>query len=288
MRLFITGGTGFIGKAVCAALSQHDLLLLSRNALPEAPANQEMLQGDLSNALQWQSRVRDFGADVCLHLAWEGLPDFSYAINRKNFDSGLRFLEVLRDIRCPRVVICGSCSEYGNLKGCVTEDQSPQRLHAHAAFKSALRIVASSIFADGGSSFLWARPFYVYGPGQRLVSLVPSCMTALKSGQKPNVRTPDAVHDFVYVDDVATGLAELATGDAPPGIYNIGSGQPTSVADVVNEIANAMNLPPVYPKISTEDGFWADLTRIKQNTRWRPRYTLQEGIAHTVEAGKLT
>jgi nucleoside-diphosphate-sugar epimerase len=153
-----------------------------------------------------------------------------------------------------------------------------------AAFKASQRLVAASLLAGPATTLVWARPFFVYGPGQRPTSLIPSCHRALSEGRKPEIKSPDVLNDFIHVEDVASGLAALAVCEAPAGSYNLGSGTPTRVRDVVNLLARTMGLPEVFgPATAPGVGFWADLTRIEKHTDWRPRFSLEAGIRQTLD-----
>ena len=104
--------------------------------------------------------------------------------------------------------------------------------------KSSLFNVLSSVARSAGFEYHWGRIFFVYGPGQRATSLLPSPRHAYVANVKPDFRTPATVQDFIHVDDVAAGLVSLVSSDAPSGVFNIGSGQPTSVSQVANNTAD--------------------------------------------------
>ena len=168
--------------------------------------------------------------------------------------------------------------EYGNLTGCLSEDRHPQTQGLFAAFKASQRLVATSLLARSATTLIWARPFFVYGPGQRPTSLVPSCYRTLCEGRKPDIKSPDVLNDFIHVDDVASGMAALATSAAPGGDFNLGSGEPARIRDVANLVARLMGLPAVFePSAAPGVGFWADMTRMRTLTAWRPKIFLGRG-----------
>ena len=283
MRIFITGGTGFIGRPLCDALAGHDLLVLTRKPRGSATPAVRFLAGELFETASYEKPLRAFQPDACVHLAWSGLPDYSLPTSRRNFDAGLELFKVLGQIRCPRVVVAGSCWEYGEVHGCVREDQAPGKQALFGAFKQAQQIVGRSFLGGSGSRLVWSRPFFVYGPGQRPASLVPSCISALADGRTPDIRSPEAVNDFIHVDDVARGLSALTTSAAADGTYNLGSGQPIQVRNVVNLVAQLMGHPPVYPPAPAGKGFWADLGRVSRDTGWKASVSLEDGIRQTLD-----
>ena len=180
------------------------------------------------------------------------------------------------------MVVTGSCWEYGAASGAMLEEIAPRDLGIFAATKNALRTVLASVARESAFDYLWARVFFVYGAGQRPMSLIPSLRTAYTAGRSPDIREPAAVQDFVHVDDVAAALVALAASDASSGIFNVGSGQPTSVGDVANRVADFYHRPRPFDAVPATRGFWADTRKMVSATGWRARVGIDEGIQRTL------
>lgn len=284
MRVLVTGGTGFLGRRVIPLLAQHDLLCISRH--PERLPNISRVNAVVSNLMtddDWIPKVAEFQPEWCFHLAWEGLPDYSLERCRLNLDSSLRLLDVLAQSGLKRIVIAGTCWEYGRASGLVTEDQHPTDVDLFAATKASLLGVLDSVARSAGFEYQWARIFFVYGPGQRLTSLLPSLRHAYVSGVDPDIRTPETLQDFIHVDDVATGLVSLVSSEVQSGVFNVGSGYPTSVAQVANIAADYYNRAKPFTDISNGTGFWSSTEKIMSTTGWRPRIGIDEGIVSTLK-----
>ena len=284
MRVLVTGGTGFLGCRVIPRLAQHDLLCISRHPerLPNIPSV-NVVASNLATDRDWVTKVAKFRPEWCLHLAWEGLPDYSFERCRSNLDTSLRLLDVLAQSGLKRIVVAGTCWEYGRASGQVTENQEPIDVDLFAATKASLLNVLSSVARSAGFEYQWGRIFFVYGPGQRSTSLLPSLRRAYVSGVNPDIRTPEILQDFIHVDDVAAGLVSLVSSDAPSGVFNVGSGHPTSVAQLANITADYYNKPRPFKDISDGSGFWASTEKIMSATGWCPRISIDEGIASTLE-----
>ena len=182
MRIFVTGATGFLGNRLVALLQNHELLCLTRNPqkLPRTWQG-EILVGDLTQPETWRARIERFAPQWCVHLAWEGLPDYSLSRCRANLDASLKLVETVVDAGATRVVVAGSCWEYGNACGAIREDASSQECSTFAATKHALRTVLDSFAHDRGIEYRWGRIFFAYGPNQRAGSLIPQCQAAYSS-----------------------------------------------------------------------------------------------------------
>ena len=128
MKILITGLNGFIGKSLRSLLTEnHQLMSLSRNNnFDFLDKNIEIITGDFSRPNEWGEKVIKFSPDYCIHLAWEGLPDYSLEKCIINLNKNLLFLNFLGKIGIPNIIFTGSCYEYGNYKGKLEEDFLPK------------------------------------------------------------------------------------------------------------------------------------------------------------------
>ncbi len=283
MRIFLTGATGFIGQRLLARLENHDVLALSRHQQSIHYPGVHFIAGDLNNTT-WTNEVKDFSPHICLHLAWEGLPDYSLERCQANLNTSLILFKKLAELGIKRFITTGSCWEYGNASGPVCEVSSIGDLNIFAATKQALRLMLTSLALDYGIDMIWTRLFFTYGPNQRASSLIPQCHAAYSQGRLPQIQKPDVAQDFIYVDDAAEALVRLVeTEKLKSGLFNIGSGQPTTVGMVVNEVAKYFGKPLPYSSTKPTSGFWADTKKIKEATSWEARTSLQSGVQQTLK-----
>jgi UDP-glucose 4-epimerase len=285
VRIFVTGASGFIGNRLLGLLTNHEILCLSRSgsklaAMPAAP----ILWGDLARPEAWSLELERFAPDWCIHLAWEGLPDYSPAACEANLATNRRLVEVLVRSRVRRMVVAGSCWEYGTATGAARESQAPVDCGVFAATKLELQTMLASVARETGTEYRWARIFFAYGPGQRARSLIPLCHAVFSGGNVPTIREPRIAHDFIHVDDVAAGILALAECDAPSGVYNLGGGRPTAVGEVANQVAAHFGAALPCADIGYDSGFWAATAKTAGATGWTARIALEDGIAQTLRA----
>ena len=291
MKIFITGGTGFIGAHLLRILQQtnHDMLclVLDKEDISTNPVltSDSVTRGNLSSPQSWIQSVEDFHPDVTIHLAWSGIPDYGARTSMTNLLNGLELLNALVHIGCPKIIGSGSCWEYGKTQGQLTEDMRPISSNAFTAAKNALHMMGSELARDHNFCFIWTRFFYVYGPGQRPYSLLPSIITSLQQGDEPTVKTPQARNDFIYVEDVAKALLAIAEKATQSTVYNIGSGQATSVHSIADRIYRHYHKVfdgSTSPSSQDVPNFWADILKLTTEIGWTPRTTLEEGIHKTI------
>lgn len=288
MKIIITGASGFIGRPIVAALAAagHDLLLLSRIRRPDS-ASQKWIQGDLSDTSSLRGTLKKFRPEGLIHLAWEGLPDYSEEVCNKNKKISTQLFTLLADIGCSALVGVGSCWEYHNPVGSIKEEAPCEREGSFSGAKAAIREYGELLSRERDVAFRWVRPFFVYGPGQRNNSLLPSLMTSLERNEKPTLLDPAVTLDFIYVDDVANALAAIIETTTPGAtLYNVGSGQPSIVRDIATLAAQeyGSSWRPELKNTETQSHtrFWADMEKMDREIGWSPAFTLQEGIRLTV------
>ncbi|OGD63359.1 hypothetical protein A2160_02650 [Candidatus Beckwithbacteria bacterium RBG_13_42_9] len=270
MRVFITGGTGFIGSQVIRKLTKekHELFVLSEN---------------LANANAWKVQVKHFRPEAMIHLAWEGIPDYSYQMSLKNLRYGIDLFEVAAKMGCKKIISTGSCWEYGTFKGTLNENMAVRPFNAFTAAKNSLHWLGKELAKENDIKFVWARLFFVYGPGQRKKSLIPYLIDCARKGIEPRIKNYETKNDFVYVEDVAEAITKLLS-HAKSGTYNVGSGKATSVHKVCKVVYQLLGREKILrdrlfeTKPHQADNFWADISRMKQDVRWLPKTDLKQGI----------
>lgn len=291
MRVFITGGTGFVGQAVttAVALSDHKVLLLTRQstvAYGGVLKNVTTLVGDLHDRSSWSETLKRFDPEVTIHLAWQAIPNFSASMCLSNLQQSIELLDFLsQETRCQKVIISGSCFEYGEKQGACVEDDCVQPTTYFVWAKQSLCQYGALLAKEKGTEFIWFRIFYVYGPGQRKESLLPMVVQSFRKGKPPLISHPYNANDFVYVEDVAKAFVRALSRSVKSGTYNLGSGQTTTVADfcqiVEQQIQGNIALTDQMKKITTSiqrRAFWADIRKTQRSLDWRATTSLSDGI----------
>ncbi|MBN2323011.1 MAG: NAD(P)-dependent oxidoreductase [Spirochaetes bacterium] len=290
MRIFITGGTGFIGRHTVKKLREddHELLILTRMKHRfYKEKNISITHGNLSNMESWWKDVLDFRPDAVLHMAWEDIPNYDYKTSLNNLQYGLDLVYRLAESRCRRIVCTGSCWEYGRQKGTMKEDDTPHPVNSFTAAKVSLHTIGKAVAKENNTQWLWLRLFYVYGPGQREGSLIPYIISSLQDNKNPKIKTPENKNDFVYVEDVAEAIAAVIRNPNAEGVYNIGEGKSTSIKYILQTVYREFGRDFITKATFREEpnvDFWADTTKIKAETGWESKTRIEEGISRTVRS----
>jgi UDP-glucose 4-epimerase len=289
VRILLTGGQGFIGQAFLQHLprSWAVLSVVRKPQHPPQLANVEEVLCSLSSVRDIEPQIRAFGPDWCVHLAWDGLPDYSMERCRQNVSDSLTLFEVVARVGVKHFMVSGSCWEYGSLQGCVNEESSPVNLAVFGASKRAIHTILEAMARQEALTLHWARIFFAYGPGQRPTSLIPHLIGESMRGKSLSVRNPSVVQDFIHIDDVARALISLLNPEVPGGAYNIGTGRPDSVGSIAKTVATVTNAELDLDLVkgdANSDGIWADIEKIKKFAGWQPQIDLVSGIQRTYQA----
>jgi len=136
------------------------------------------------------------------------------------------------------------------------------------------------------------RLFNVYGPRQNVTSgyaaVVPAFIQAAKAGKDLRVDGDGSqTRDFVFVDDVVNAF--LFAAKKGSGVYNIGSGKPTSVkhlAGIIIELADSKSRITHAPRRAGDvRESLADISKARKELGFEPRFTLKEGLERVVSNG---
>jgi nucleoside-diphosphate-sugar epimerase len=292
MRVLLTGATGFIGAPLLKKLNEesHEILVLSRSIDSKKQKNILWVQCDLSSPETYSSQVNFFLPEVLIHLAWQDIPNFSLDKSRVNLDNSINLISLVVDLNCcKKIIVSGSCFELNQLQGECLETSLGEAKDNFTWAKTSLHSWLNMMSKERNFELMWMRIFYVYGPRQRLGSLIPSILSSLKKGKQPEILTPKNSNDFIFIDDVINAFDKALLVENTSMIYNLGSGSSSSILEVcriaekivlgTSTLTEKINLN-TQQTISDVD-FWSKNTNSKKYLDWYPKTKLEDGIKQT-------
>ena len=277
--VLITGASGFIGTYVRKVLAGRGYKIVSILHISKVnfiPYEEEkIIYGRLSDTEDLYSQLSNIKIDSCIHLAWEGIPDYSFEMSQKNLYYGIQLLGLCERLNISHLLIAGSCWEYKNPCGRITEEWPLDNSNHFKAAKNSLQFIANAFCKEHAICFHWLRLFYVYGSGQKNSSLIPYIVKEFSQGRMPRLSGAANRNDFVHVSDVASAFVRTLEMNPRDTILNIGTGEAVRVSEIVELTAAILEKTSLLSadklmQIGPVSDFCADMERTRDALGWQP------------------
>lgn len=195
-------------------------------------------------------------------------------------------MQRLRENGCTHIVAAGTCAEYTSTLRCpIRENALLANENAYSTAKNTLHAALQEYTAGhAGFTVAWARIFQVYGPGERSQRLLPHLARLWLDGTMFQGGSCTQVRDYLHVADVASALVTLTVNRAS-GIYNIRSGQPIQLRELILLFGNFFSCGPLVQfGAKPERTAWEPVEIYRCNERleaagWWQAIPLREGLA---------
>jgi CDP-glucose 4,6-dehydratase len=311
-RVLVTGCTGLVGawlaKALCDA-GVHVIGTARRAPRPwtaytdfELSGRVQLERVGLEDDEAMRSLIDEYRPEVVFHLAAASQVGEAHAspvdaVKANVGGTALVLDSIRRAVPAAPVVMASTAAVYGTTtSGDIDEDWPLAPASPYAGSKAAAEMVARSYAAAYGLKVVALRCTNIYGAGDpNPERLIPSVMTALRSGCAPRLRNNGAApRDFLYVEDAVRGFLRAAAGlDEGNGLspaLNLGSRHRVAPIEVARRLATLAG----QPELGAVAGQGVEMPiasiaieRAKRLLGWEPRWTLNDGLHKTV-AGYMT
>lgn len=305
-KVLVTGADGFIGSHLTEALlaEGYEVRALSYyNSFNNwgwlegmHHPGLEVVSGDVRDPEFCRHITR--GCKIVFHLAALIAIPYSYVAPDSYVDTNIRgtlnMLQAARDCGVERIVVTSTSEVYGTALYVPIDENHPRQPQSpYSATKIGADALAKSFYNAFDLPVVIARPFNAYGPRQSARAIIPTIISQIATGQR-TIKVGDLTptRDFNYVTDLAAGFIALGT---TPGIegreINIATGKEVTMEETLHTIARLMHADVdwvtdperIRPSKSEVRRLLGDNTLITSLTPWRPKVTLEEGLAKTID-----
>jgi UDP-glucose-4-epimerase GalE len=311
--VLVTGGAGYIGSHACKALHRagyrvvaFDNLIAGHRA---AVRFGELVEGDIADTGAVRAALRRHEISAVMHFA--ALLDVGESVRepakyyRTNVTGALSVLEAMAAESVGRFVFSSTCATYGEpLETPIAETHPQKPINSYGESKLAVERALPHFERAHGIRFVALRYFNASGadPDGEIgedhspeIHVIPRAIEAATGGRGLQVfgddyPTPDGtcLRDYVHVTDLADAhvkALERIAGGAPSGAYNLGTGRPHSVREVIDTVARVAGREVPWTLAPRRAGdpavLYAAADEARRALGWTPRFGDLDTIVRT-------
>lgn len=305
-KVFITGGSGFIGTALCEKLIQANEVTVydngHRNAIKytdlTSHPNFRFVDGDIGDRQALAEAVR--GHDIVIHLAAiAGIN--SVTINplntmETNLIGTYNLLEAVKDQPLTRFVFFSTSEVYGpyifraDEKGMTSQGEVGVMRWTYSTSKLAAEHLAYCYHSQYGLPLVIVRPFNIYGPRQIGEGAVHKFVVgALNGGPLKIYGDGNQIRSWCYVDDLVNAVELMLTKPEAVGeVFNIGN--PNGTITILGLAQKVLRMTGLKTPIEFENRDYPDvelrvpdIAKAERLLGFKPRVELDQGIQNTID-----
>lgn len=298
MRVFVTGGAGFIGSHVSHALveREHEVTVfdnLSRGRRDLLPEDASFVQADLADEDALTEALR--GHDAVIHLAGSLEVGVSVkqpvAFAENNIVNSVKLLEAMRRAGVGKIIFSSSATVYGLPKTLPLREDDPLGMQAnpYGATKVSVEVFLGVYHQLYDFDCVLLRYFNPYGPNELCdpeTHAVPNIIRAtLERRPIPLYWKGEQVRDYIYVEDLARAhIAPLKVRGFE--VFNVGSEVGTKVIDIVHTVSRILGYEVPIDDLGERPGdvpaSYASSEKLREQLGWRAEVGLEEGLRRTI------
>jgi len=299
MKIFVTGGTGFIGSHLVRSLvaNGHEVIALRRekSSLARCLDFEKRVIWLKQDDPDWTQSVIAEKPAVIVHLAWAGVTAAERAdwkLQDTNLTLLADLLHIAGNVGLTQFIAFGSQAEYGFIKGRVDETHPCQPDTAYGATKLAALALLEGFARQKKMAYAWLRLFSIYGPGESESWFIPNLIRQMRHGQSPQLSGCEQRYDYLHVLDLAAALQAVLRHPEKGGVFNLSSNASLPLKQIVQLVKEytGCRAEPAFGALPYRPGqsmhMEGDSTRFNQAFAFQPQISLARGLRQLVEEAR--
>ena len=297
-KALVTGANGFVGTALCKALSQNnvEVIAIVRDQTENISGidgikNLRIVYCDLTKFHELDTVIADRDIDVLYHLAWVGSAGplrGDYSVQLNNIRYSCETVEVCAKMGIPRFVFASSIMEY-EIAAMMERDDTPSINTLYSSAKVSADYITRTLAGKLGVEYIRAVISNIYGPGELSPRLINTSIRKMLAGEHCAFSAGEQMYDFIYIDDAAQTFVEIGDKGKNNRTYYIGSLEPKPLKEFLIALRNQID-----PQIQIGLGDLEfngvslsykefDIVAVKNDTGFEPATTFEDGVQKTIE-----
>lgn len=300
MTILVTGGAGFIGSNLLHYLKTFDEEIICIDKLTYAadinnvPKEIKLYTIDISDKDSCNNLFNKHKPNVVFHLAAESHVDNSIEdclpFIHTNICGTVNLLNLSLKYEVEKFIHISTDEIYGSIEeGYFTENSNYHPRNPYSASKASSDHFVMAYHNTYGLPTVITNCSNNYGPRQNVEKMIPKIITNLRDGKKvPVYGDGNQVRDWLYVQDHCEALCEIWKSGKVGEKYNIGGECEVKNIDLVHMILGYMNMDEnmieyVKDRPGHDRRYATDISKIRQELGWTPRFNIDEGLSMTLE-----
>lgn len=297
-KVIVTGASGFVGAALCKALSEEGISVIaivrrkvkSIDQIKDIP-NIKIVYCNLSDFRNLSNYIQDRDVDVLYHLAWVGSSGplrGDVDVQMKNIQYTCDTVRACADIGCKRFIFASSIMEY-EIAATMETELTPEINTLYSSAKVATNYIVRTIAGTLGIDYIRAIISNIYGPGETSQRLINTSLRKLLRREHCAFSAGEQIYDFIYITDAVKSFIAIAKSGVPNRNYYIGTENPKPLKEFLLEMRDMVDPKikiglgeiPVNGVSLTYKEF--DVQAVRNDTGFVPSVSFKEGIKKTIE-----
>lgn len=293
----VNGSLGTVGQALTRVLLAKSITVYAVCCpgdcrISELPEGTRTIELDMREIDRLPEMI-GCDVDAFFQLAWMGSigPGRDNALMQtENIRCAVLASQAAAAMHAMVFVGVGSQAEHGRVSGLVTRETICHPMTGYGIAKLCAGQMTRLACKRLGLRHVWARILSAYGPGDGPLSVMPTIINKLLSGEIPALTAGEQLWDFCYADDVGEALIAMAEQGRDGAVYPVGSGCVRPLKEYFEVARDAIDpslplgigqLP--YPSNQIMH-LQADISELTADTGWIPRVSFEEGIQKTIDS----
>ena len=247
MKIAVIGATGFLGSNIIKHLPKKYKIIatyINKKKISKKFIKKKNIKWKFLDIYKKKNFFKYLeNPDIVLHFGWSNLPNYQLKFHlKKELPKQKRFIFNLLNSGLKTIFIAGTCFEYGNQSGKLSESTLEKPNSNYSLAKCKLKKYTFALLKKFNFNLTWGRIFYIYGRHNSRATLYNQILeSSKKNNQKINV-TGNLVRDYLHIDEISKIIIELSLKKKIFGIVNICSGKGISLKNLIKKICKIENI----------------------------------------------
>ena len=292
MKVLISGSGGFLGSVFSNLCKNkgYSVLEIKRKNKPTVDNSSDSVWYSYSLLEDdFVTQIKDFKPNIFVHFAWKGVSNATRNEDqyRYNINLTLESIELAKIVGCTKWIGFGSQAEYGLKNEAIVEDMPCEPISDYGKSKLSLSISSLGLCHSLGIEGAWIRIFSIFGENDHSTALIPSVIGKMFQNEDVYLTDCTQTWDYLYITDALEAL-DAFMSNFKSGIYNLGSGNAIILKEVIELIQKNINSKSKihFGNIKFNENsvrfLVANINKLSQQTSWKPRFSIEQGIKNTV------